>query len=84
MNELNPLMHGQEDEPRCGSCFAKLPRCLDSRETRHGYVQYDQVRPKSQSLRNKIGAISDSTHNLKARLQKYGYTFDDGMMIVGK
>jgi hypothetical protein len=35
-------------------------------------------------LRNKVRPVADSTDNFKARLQKYGYTFDDWLMIIGK
>jgi hypothetical protein len=77
-------MHRKEDNLRGGSSFTKLARCFDSRETRHGYVQHDQVWLKSLSFRNKVRPIADSTDNFKARLQKYGYSFDDWPMIIGK
>jgi hypothetical protein len=84
VNELNAFMHGEEDNLRGGSSFTKLARCFDSRETRHGYIQHDQVRLKSLSFRNKVRPIADSTDNFKARLQKYGYTVDYRLMIIGK
>jgi hypothetical protein len=61
-----------------------LARRFDSRETRHGYVQHDQVWLKFLSFRNKVGPIADGTHNFEAGLQKCGHTFDDWPMIVGK
>jgi|SRR5579872_5531078 hypothetical protein len=84
VNELNSFMHRKEDNLRGGSSFTKLARCLDSRETRHGNVQHDQVWLKSLSFRNKLCPIADSTDNFEARLQKYGYTVNYRLMIIGK
>jgi hypothetical protein len=84
MNELNTFMHRKEDNLRGRSSFTKLARCFDSRETRHGYVQHDQVWPQSLSLRNKVRPIADSAHNFKARLQEYGYAVDNWLMIIGQ
>jgi hypothetical protein len=77
-------MHRKEDNLRGGSGFAKLARCFDSCETWHGYVQHDQVWLKFLSFRNKVRTIADGTDNFKARLQKYGESFDDWPMIIGK
>ena len=75
-------VHGEDNQFRAGIRLLQSPRCFDSVQPRHGYVQQDELRLMFFGRFQDRFAVARRCHHVEFRLQQGLQTLDEDGMVV--